>query len=252
MTVTKNAAAIYAALNPPVLLDCTRVIRRVGWYQLLSPGIKEPSINEVLMSQVADEDVEQSIELAFSSYAEHELPFKWAIGPMSNQRIESRIAERAEKSWSFRGMSFDTSQELAMPGGVFVDLVDDTQREDYVKINLNAWGLEQQSDLLKAKYEAMVSHPRYRCYVVKKDGLTIGTGTTLIQSGYGYLLGAVILEAYRGFGAYRALVARRLSDLKKEQISFAVTQAKELSSVPILSRLGFATEYHAKIYQFTY
>lgn len=71
-----------------------------------------------------------------------------------------------------------------------------------------------------------------------------------MHPGYGYLVGAVILEKFRGLGAYRALVQARLKDLASLEIPFAVTMAREATSAPILEKLGAETTYRAQVFRF--
>jgi predicted acetyltransferase len=64
------------------------------------------------------------------------------------------------------------------------------------------------------------------------------------------LIGAVVLDQFRGRGAYKKLIQARLADLQRAGISFAVTQARAATSAPILERMGFENAYTAKIYRF--
>ena len=49
---------------------------------------------------------------------------------------------------------------------------------------------------------------------------------------------AATLEAYRGQGVYRSLLARRLADAHADAMQVAVTQAFRATSQPILSKVG--------------
>jgi predicted GNAT family acetyltransferase len=53
------------------------------------------------------------------------------------------------------------------------------------------------------------------------------------------LQGAATLEAYRGNGAYSALVAQRLTDGRAQGMEVAILQADRRTSAPICANLGF-------------
>jgi GNAT superfamily N-acetyltransferase len=50
---------------------------------------------------------------------------------------------------------------------------------------------------------------------------------------------AATLEAYRGRGIYKSLIARRLADARRDGMQAAVVQAVRTSSAPICRKLGF-------------
>jgi hypothetical protein len=54
-----------------------------------------------------------------------------------------------------------------------------------------------------------------------------------------------VLPAARGRGAYRALVAARLAFLRARHVEYAVTQAREATSAPMLEHLGFETLFRS-------
>lgn len=69
----------------------------------------------------------------------------------------------------------------------------------------------------------------------------LGAGAILLREDYGYLVGTAVKEGARGRGVYRSLVAARLAFLRERGIDYAVTQARESTSAPILEHLGFET-----------
>ena len=54
-----------------------------------------------------------------------------------------------------------------------------------------------------------------------------------------YLVGGVVLPAFRGRGVYRALIAARLRHARAAGVAVVTTQARAATSAPILARLGF-------------
>lgn len=247
----KTNAAIYAAIDPPILPEGTQVNQGKGWYQVINPLFRDASANEIMLSQLTDSEIDQRVETAISDYGKHNLPFKWAIGPMSSPpRLETIIAPLASASWGFRGMAIDTDAEITTNPNVTVELVDPQNFDDFLKVNLDGWDLHPFRDQTRIKLSRIVNHPSYRSYLVKKNDIPIGSAGTRLKGHYGYLVGAVIVKDFRGCGAYKALTQARLRDLKSMNINFAVSQARDATSAPILEKLGFETLYHAKIYRF--
>src|SRR5688500_9085153 len=88
--------SIKAAIGSALLEPDSLIIERKDWYQILTPSIKNPSLNEVILSRITDSKADEAISKTFAAYQNHGLPFKWCIGPMSNsQAIEPKIKNKA-------------------------------------------------------------------------------------------------------------------------------------------------------------
>jgi len=160
-SVSREHAAIYAALDSPVLPTGTQVIRREGWYQIFTPDLREPSANEVMLSHLNDSEVEQRVEETFSLYRKHGLPFKWAIGPMSAPvRLEAVISKHAETSWGFLGMAIDSDASLPAAPKADVELVTPENFEEFLDVNLSGWDLREFRAQTEDKLSKMLRHPR--------------------------------------------------------------------------------------------
>ena len=79
-----------------------------------------------------------------------------------------------------------------------------------------------------------------RCYVAYVDGEPAASGGGTVDGDALRLWDGSVRPAYRGRGAYRALVARRLADARTTTADFALVKAVDDTSAPILKRLGFA------------
>lgn len=69
-------------------------------------------------------------------------------------------------------------------------------------------------------------------------GVEIADGVARLWGGCG---GGAVLEAYRGRGVYRALVAARMTYAAEHGATMALTQGRIATSSPILRRLGFVS-----------
>ncbi len=116
--------------------------------------------------------------------------------------------------------------------------VGDEELEDYIDTSARAWN---------APREAVAAHsqpdPKQVRFLAWADGVAAGAAALGDLGDHAYLTGAAVIDAHRGRGLYRALVAARLAHCRARDIPLAVTQAREGTSAPILERLGFETVY---------
>jgi hypothetical protein len=143
MVLNKIMDKLKASLDAPIgsLLPeaDTQIIQRTGWYQVVTPSVKEVSVNEVIFSLVDPAEVETRVNEAFEIYRRHGLPFKWCIGPMSSPEIEPRIGPVASASWLFRGMAIDTAREVTLPDGIAVERVDGENFDEFLTVFIQGW-----------------------------------------------------------------------------------------------------------------
>jgi ribosomal protein S18 acetylase RimI-like enzyme len=244
--------SIQAPIGSAILEPDARIIHRENWYQIITPSVKEASVNEVILSRISDSEAPKRIEETFEIYRNHQLPFKWCIGPMANARaIEPRIQPKAQESWDYRGMAVECKMEIIASENVEVSLVTSDNFDQFLEVFLAGWGIENFRESTRARLERISkSDTAFPYFLASIAGTPVGTAGTVLKNGYGYLVGAVVLEEFRGSGAYRALLRERLRDLKDRGMPYAVTHAREATSAPILQKLGFETTFRAKIYKF--
>ena len=78
-----------------------------------------------------------------------------------------------------------------------------------------------------------------RSYVAYVDGEPAASAGSTVDGDALRFWDGSVLPAYRGRGAYRALVAQRLRDARTTPADFALVKAVDDTSAPILKRLGF-------------
>lgn len=228
----------------------TRIVERDGWYQLITPSTRSAIANEVLISQIPDDDADAVIDRTCAEYASAGLPFKWFVGPETRPRdLGRRLEARGFRGVPVRGMAIDpTAWTAAAPPDVTVELVTLATIDEYNDCFTAGWNVpmpeEQRSTIARA-----IANPRFDTFVARVDGVPVGTCGSVYKERSVFLVGGNVLAAYRRRGVYRAMLAMRLARAIAAGRSLAVTQAREESSAPILERLGFESMFSAVVYR---
>jgi GNAT superfamily N-acetyltransferase len=248
----KREDCFRAPMGRDLVRPDTTIVERPGWYQVITPSAPSGVLNEVVWSDVAEADAERVIDETVAAYRANGHRTKWCVGYWTKPHdFGERLSRRRFTSWDVRGMGRDTGNELSFPDGVRVEEVTESDVSAYVAAMLRGWSLsgEQASVEGHVHLRAFSAVPRAAHFFVALDGTEIvGTAALLLRGDHGYLSGTQVLEAARGRGFYRALVAARLKHLRDRGIGYAVTQAREATSAPILERLGFETLFRSKCY----
>jgi len=141
-------------------------------------------------------------------------------------------------------LALPLTADLPVPAGVTVvevhdragvELASRLQREVFGHSPDTEAHLAEQTRLAALPDEERLS----RCYVAYVDGEPAGAGGSTVDGDALRFWDGAVLPSYRGRGAYRALVARRLVDARSTTARFALVKAVDTTSAPILTRLGF-------------
>ncbi|HEY4120796.1 MAG TPA: GNAT family N-acetyltransferase [Byssovorax sp.] len=247
----KLEAAIRAPLDRAVLLPDTRVVEREGWFQILTPSAPRGMLNEVALSVIDERDSEHVIDEVVAGYHAIGQPARWSIGPWTRPLdLGERLERRGFEHWEMRGMGASAALDVA-PGGVDVDEVTHATLDTFLDVSARGWDADATPPTWRAVHVALLeASPRVaHMFLASIDGEPIGTATLVMREGYGYLMGAQVLEVARGRGAYKAMLAARLACVREVGFDYAVTQAREATSAPILERLGFETLFRGRCYR---
>jgi hypothetical protein len=220
----------------------SHVVDRPGWYQVTTPSEPSGRLNEVLWADPEDAGIAEVL----ASYAALGVSCKWCVWPWSRPGLAEALAARASTSWWARGMSLPTRTPLH--SDLRATQIGTDRLDEAAQVAADGWG--EPVAAMRDDLETLLSLPDGRLFLAEHDGAAIGLAATRDKPEGGYLTGAVVLQAHRGRGAYRALLAARLADLRARGIRLATTHAREATSAPILERLGFRTEFRYQIFQF--
>ena len=248
----RRRAAILGPTGGGLWRADTRLVARDGWYQVVTPSAPGSVLNEIVLSEVAEEDAERVIDEAIETYGAIGKPVKWCVGPWTRPRdFGERLARRGFTSWGVRGMGCETTLDVAAPAEIAVREVTAEEVDRFIAVSNEGWGVTaEQADGARASFVASFTEsPRIAWLFAATIGEEwVGTAALLLRGDYAYLLAAQVLERARGKGAYRALIAVRLAFLRERGIGYAVTHAREATSAPMLEHLGFETLFRSKCY----
>lgn len=244
----------------------SRLIKRPGWVQVITPSAPGTLLNEVIYSQVDAARADAAIDRVVAEYAADGHPVKWCVGPWTKpDDFGERLARRGFSSWDVRGMAalaaraIDRSERADVAGrgheprGVAVEEITEQAMPAYVATAVRGWSLPpgQETAELASHLAALRARRRVARFFAARVGGEIAATTALFLKGdHAYLAGAQVLPPHRGKGIYRALVAARLAFLAERGIALAVTHAREATSAPILAHLGFETLFRSQCFLF--
>lgn len=217
------------------------MIEQPGWLQIVTPSIKTGELNEVLYSLLEEHDADDAIDEAVAVYRDLGLKFRWNGAPGSGPAdLGARLQRRGlEESWG-RGMARridDTAPRSRTDSEVAI--VDPATVEHYTHVMAAGWAADPAA--LAQLHRCLLADERYYLFVAYSAGEPAAAGSYIAFDRSAFLMGGVVLPAYRGRGLYRALVAARLAHARSRGIELATTHAREATSAPILERIGFET-----------
>jgi GNAT superfamily N-acetyltransferase len=239
----RREAAIRAPDGCELHRPDTRVSRGDGWLHVVTPSAPRGRLNEVLFSKLTAAESDSVIERTIDEYRAAGQPTKWCVGPWTAPAdFGERLARRGFSSWEVRGMGCSTDRDLESAPGVLVEEITVATLDAYLAATFAGWSteLEQLAPERRVHLGALAASPRAAWFFgARLDGEMVGTAGLFGRDRAGYLVGGVVLPQARGRGVYRALVAARLAFLRTRGVGYAVTQAREATSAPMLEHLGF-------------
>jgi hypothetical protein len=247
----KLAEVALAPIGTVLAARDTRIIERPGWYQVITPSSGSSVSNEVVLS-VLGADAEQVVRRTIREYADAGVAFKWQVVPQTEPADLGAILERYGFTWiDIRGMAI-TTQGATLPA-ITVEPVTPATLREYYDAFARGWGPTGFSiadpDAWLADHARVIAAGTHAMYLARIAGQAAGTAGTCFKPRSGYLVGGNVVEEHRGRGVYRALVTARLHALAARGIPLAVTQARELTSAPMLEHMGFETVCRGRVYR---
>jgi ribosomal protein S18 acetylase RimI-like enzyme len=224
-------------------LPDTQVIERPGWLQLVTPSLRQGGLNEVAYSALDETEADTVIDETLEHYRRLGLRFRWNVGPDSRPAdLAERLARRGLRQNEVLGMIRETAGAPAEAGSdVTVEVVDERTVEEFSRTMAEGWEMDAAPLAAYNRTVLAGSGRGHRLFLARYQGTPAGTAGLVIFERSVYLLGGVVLPAFRGRGLYRALVTERLRYAAEREIPFATSHARANTSAPLLERLGFET-----------
>lgn len=223
----------------------SRVIDRPGWYQLVTPSWSSDRFNEVEIIDIEGE-VASVIDAGIDEYRRAGVDFKLAVfpGPRADA-IAAYLESLGLATWMARAMWCPTDLAVACSDGAGAVEVGEPDRERFIEVSAAAW----QDDLaLLDDHRDLFADPDVHLYLASRRDQPLGTAAAIDVGPLVYLSGAAIRPDQRGRGGYRALVAARLAGARQRGLERAGTHAREMTSAPILEKLGFETLFRYRMF----
>lgn len=229
-----------AALVP---LPDSRIIERPGWWQLVTPSLAQGGMNDITCTEIPEADADRLIDETIASYVRLGIRFRWNVGPdVKPADLADRLARRGlhrSEALAMARATANTPPET--DGSLSVEEVSLANVEEFGRVMGEGWEVDPAP--YDALHRRMLADParRNRLFLARLDGAAVGTASYAALDRSAYLIGAVVLPAFRGRGLYRALVNARMRHAAARGLSIATSVAQVETSAPILARLGFET-----------
>ena len=202
--------------------------------------------NVVLAWELADLDAAAAAVGEQAAYARAAgLELEWKLfahdRPLGLASILEREGFVADESETLMVLDLDgaAAGDVALRDGVEIRrVVDAAGVDDFVAVTTAAFGRD---DNWKApEYLRMLSDSTMQLYVAYREGRAASAGRLNLPDGrvFASMWGGSTVPEQRGFGLYRALVARRADVARRRGYRYLTTDARETSR-PILERVGF-------------
>ena len=240
-----------------ILSGDSYLIENDSWYQVVSPSRKDASRNEIIYSSLDEGNVEKKIEQTIDFYKKIGTSFKWCTGPETRPvNMAEKLREAGFRSWQARGMCCDPKKiDIDKNNAVSIERVTLANLDSYLDAFIEGWSIDDSMrSLLEEDYQWALSEKdeRFHYFIGKANGEVVGTAGFIRKPRSAYLVCGNVLERFRGEGYYKALIKERLDLILSLGLNLATTGARELTSAPILEKLGFETIYKSEIFQYDF
>jgi GNAT superfamily N-acetyltransferase len=227
-----------------------REVVRPGWQQCITPSFFRGGLNSVdlaVLDHLEEADVDAVIDATIAEYDALGIRFRWNVGPDSRPHdLAARLAARGLQARRVLLLAAAIADlEAETPRDVVVEPVDEHNLATYAAVVAAGWDVAPEP--LIAYEHAVVAHRARnptslnQSFLATIAGEPAGAANAICFPRSLYLMGAVVLPAYRGRGVYRALIASRLQLARARGVGLATCQALVDTSAPILARMGFVT-----------
>jgi ribosomal protein S18 acetylase RimI-like enzyme len=216
------------------------------WYT--TPGVPVPLFNHVYFTRLAqEENIDARIEGVMGSFAEHEVPFMWSIGPFTQPpdlgaRLESRGLSRADE---LPGMAVDLqaiNEDVPAPSALATERVSNTEvlRECIEVMRVGFELPELTSEVFFEAFSTMglTEESPLRSYVGRLEGEAVAASSLLLAAGVAGIYNVATLPKARRQGLGAAVTLEGLREARELGYRIAVLQSSAMG-FGVYRRMGF-------------
>lgn len=210
--------------------------------------ICHPLHNWVYLAHYKEEETEEKVDEVLSFYRQRQLPFSWTVGPHS-QPIdlgERLLAKKFRHAGTFLGLSLDLRTEWSWnkkKGPLEIRSVQTAEdMAHFLRMSARRYQSVDFDQLLQARLRRLQQPVSTLGYLLAYwDHEVAGIASYKLSSYEGviHFADSFVHPSFRHRGIYRALVDYRVQIGKKFRCRFALTEANQETSAPILMRWGF-------------
>jgi predicted GNAT family acetyltransferase len=230
-----------------------------NWIQLTTENSPTHWRNGIFHS-VIDNNADEKIKEVILEYVDKNLPFRWLISPYSSPRnLEQLLIDNGFNHFeNSLGLILDVNKyQTRDHKNIEVKRIEENEIEVWCDVYCNCWGIPEQA---KQSFIKELNR-EFRCtplktfyYLASYNGKYVGATQYTHMDGFVSFAGAVVEKKYRRKGIYKAMIDKRVNDLKKEGFEIITNFCVEDSSAPICLKLGFEKiyKYSTYIYEDSY
>jgi len=235
----------------------SRLIRNEKWLQVISEDNKTHAHNEVIYSDLSENDFEQKLMETTQFYEALGTNFKWCTNPFTlPKKTPDLLKKSGFTSWYTTHMYLPVSdlQLTARSSDIDVRLIGQEEMQTFFNLFMKCWKVEPEL-VEKKKQQLSFDHQSkkasYERFIAFYRGQPAGVGSLARNRNAGYFHSTAVLPEFQGLGLYRALVEQRLKHLSDAGGRLAATVALPTSS-PRLEYFGFKKAWTAEVFLKTF
>ena len=216
------------------------------WYA--TPGVPVPLFNHAYYARLAkEEDIDARIEAVVESFAEHEVPFMWTVGPFTQPsdlgaRLESRGLSHADELPAMAVDLHALNEDVSFPSGLVVERVAETgMLRECIEVMRAGFELpELTSEVFFEAFSALGlgEDSPLRSYLGRLDGEAVAASSLLAAAGVGGIYNVATLPEARRQGLGAAVTLEALRDAREMGYRIGVLQSSAMG-LGVYRRLGF-------------
>lgn len=189
---------------------------------------------------------DDEIDRLLALYRDQGLPCYVQLSPLANgAELGKRLAARGleqHPSWAVMALTPDRQERTEKNPEISVELVDESNRDDFIRTLLDAFELKPPvDDLIVATF----NQPDVHGFLARVDGEPAGTGQIVIREGVGGLFSGGVLDNFRRRGIHGALISARINFCLERGVDLLYSETEEVGnqSSRDLTRFGFYEAY---------